>query len=137
MQQLTDKLFVCPQIDLEDVPQLRQRGIRTVICNRPDGEEEGQIGQELVARDCKIHGMDFIYQPVQTSSIDDDTIKEFSQTLGRAEAPVLAYCRTGTRCTILWALSMRESLGDVEVLRRAEAAGYDLTRFIPPSPARA
>ena len=132
MQQLCDKLYVSPQIDLEEILEIKQKGICTILCNRPDGEEEDQVEHTYVARSCKMHGLDFIYQPVQTSAIDADGVEQFGRHLKEARPPVLAYCRTGTRCTILWALSQRGIMSDADILACATKAGYDLSRFFPP-----
>jgi uncharacterized protein (TIGR01244 family) len=45
-----------------------------------------------------------------------------------ASAPVLAFCRSGTRSTWLWALA-RSRLGDNSdtLVAKAGAAGFDLT----------
>ena len=130
MHKLTSTLFVGPQITLEDVAEIKKQNIKTILCNRPDGEEDGQISQELIRKQCMVHSLDFIYQPVQTSAIDDEDVKNFADNLAKAEAPVLAYCRTGTRCTILWALSQAGKMSQEEILEHAKQAGYDLSRIL-------
>lgn len=40
---IDDRLVVAPQITREDFAELNSRGIRTIVNNRPDGEEPGQL----------------------------------------------------------------------------------------------
>lgn len=42
IRKLTDSLYIAPQLTEADVQEAVHLGIQTVICNRPDGEEENQ-----------------------------------------------------------------------------------------------
>ena len=58
--------------------------------------------------------------------ISNDDIAQFGCYFEVAQKPVFAYCRTGTRCSTLWALSHAKSLPVDEILSKAQNAGYDL-----------
>jgi uncharacterized protein (TIGR01244 family) len=54
-------------------------------------------------------------------------VQAMRAALDSAEGAVLAYCRSGTRSTLLWALAEASRGADTAELARAAAgAGYDL-----------
>ena len=125
-RKLTDTLSVAPQLRLEDLEAARDAGFRTIINNRPDREEPGQPGSAEMAQKAQELGLNYFHQPVVSGDITDQNVDDFAALLAKAEGPTLAFCRSGTRCTFLWALSQapHEDLG---VLANAAAnAGYDI-----------
>ena len=51
----------------------------------------------------------------------------FRQLLASAAQPVLAFCRSGTRCTTLWAFASAGELAADDIIGAAARAGYDLS----------
>ena len=129
INQITTELSVSPQIDFEDVSSLKDLGFKTIICNRPDNESENQINMQSIRELSETHGISFVAQPVVSGAVSDDQVLEFKKLLADAEKPVLAYCRTGTRCSILWALSMASELPAETILENTKNAGYDLSQL--------
>ncbi|MEH6445617.1 MAG: TIGR01244 family sulfur transferase [Oceanospirillaceae bacterium] len=127
--QLTASLSVSPQLDVADIEQIIAAGIKTVICNRPDNEGEDQPESALIREACEAHGISLHYLPVNPKEFTDQQGIEFGQLLESLESPVLAYCRTGTRCTNLWALSAVGKLSLDEILSTAKDAGYDVSKL--------
>ena len=64
-----------------------------------------------------------------THNISDVDIDGFDAIVSLAEQPVLAFCRTGTRCTTLWALTQADEQDNASILANAEQAGYDLSQL--------
>ncbi|MGB0734183.1 MAG: TIGR01244 family sulfur transferase, partial [Pontibacterium sp.] len=129
IKELSNDLSVTSQVTHGDITQAAEKGIKTVICNRPDNEAEDQpTASELQALSESL-GMKFYYLPVIPGQITDGDIKDFQQLLNQVEAPILAYCRTGTRSASLWALSQVNTYGKDSVLAAASAAGYDLSNL--------
>jgi sulfide:quinone oxidoreductase len=131
LRELTDELFVSGQIEPADIPLLAARGIRAIVCNRPDGEAEGQPDAKAVEEAAAAHGIAVIYQPVVASAIGDADVAAFDSSLKELPKPVMAYCRTGTRCTALWSLSQAGKLPIQEILQKAMRAGYDMSPIVP------
>ena len=50
-------------------------------------------------------GLGYRYTPVVSGQFRDEDVASFDTALTKLEAPILAFCRTGTRATALWALS--------------------------------
>lgn len=131
VKSLSSSLSVSPQPGEAQVAQAAKEGFKAIIDNRPDGEEPGQLSaagmQVLAAR----HGMDFAHVPVVPGEIGDEDVRSMADALARLEGPVLAYCRTGTRSTTLWALSQAGILSTDKIIATAAAAGYDLETLRP------
>ena len=131
IRELTATLSVAPQITPADVAQIANAGFKTIISNRPDGEEATQPPSAEIEAAARIAGLDFIAQPVVSGAISDADVDAFTKILGGARGPVLAFCRTGTRCTMLWALSEARTQSPDSLVATAKQAGYDLTALKP------
>ena len=129
LRQLTPNLAVAPQIALEDVPLLAASGFKTLINNRPD-DEAGAVDHQLMAQAAADAGMDYHYLPFTPGQITPDLIQGFAEALD-GQKPALAYCRSGNRSTVLWALSQSGKQSEGELLSTAADAGYDLSGIVP------
>lgn len=128
MKELDTGLTVSGQVLPPDLAALADRGVRTVICNRPDGEGSDQPNFAEIEREAQALGMAVHYLPVTSGAVTDEEATQFGALLRAATGPVHAYCRTGMRSTTLWALS--RGGGDLSlerILLRAREAGYDMT----------
>jgi len=131
LHKITEDLSVAGQLDAADIPLIAAKGFRAVVCNRPDGEAVGQLPFGPIEAAARAAGMAVAYQPVPSNAVGDADGAAFGELLEELPKPVLAYCRTGTRCTILWALSQAPKQPINEIVQRAKAAGYDLTGLVP------
>ena len=124
---VSESFAVSPQIRLEDMRELADAGYRTVICNRPDGEEPNQPTVASLQDAAEATGLDFHHIPVSGGEFPPVAIKAFAKIREEADGKVLAYCRTGTRSITLDALANIENETADERIKRAERAGYDLS----------
>jgi sulfide:quinone oxidoreductase len=120
-------LHVAPQIALEDVPALKTAGYAALISNRPDGEEPGQPDAATVRAAAEAAGLAFVHIPVSMSSLGPEEVEALRHALDTLPGPALAFCRSGTRSAILWALSQAGDRPADELIAAAAAAGYDLS----------
>jgi len=128
---LTDTLSVSPQIAPSDLATLAARGFRTVINNRPDGEEPGQPTSAAIAAAAAAAGLAYRHIPVVPGQLQEAQVDGFAEALATLPGPTLAYCRTGTRSATLWALQAARRLPADSVLASAREAGYDLSGLAP------
>ncbi len=142
LQSLSPCLHVTDQLVPTDIPALKAAGISSVVCNRPDGEQPDQPDHVALEAACSEVGLSFAYLPVVPGGITDGQVQQFAMLLERLPAPIVAYCRTGTRSTSLWALSQVGSgvATPDQVMSIAATAGYDLSSLASrlrgtPSPA--
>ena len=105
LHKITEDLSVASQLDAADIPLIAAKGFRAIVCNRPNGEAMGQPAFGPVEAAARAAGMAVAYQPVPSAAVSDADGAAFGKLLEELPKPVLAYCRTGTRCTVLWALS--------------------------------
>lgn len=133
MKRLDGSTFVSGQIAAPDAAHIAALGIRTIVNNRPDGEEPGQPESREIEAAARAAGLDYRWIPV-AGGLEAGQIEAMADAL--AEGPALIFCRSGTRSAYLWALA-RASRGEAgeTLLRQAGEAGYDLTpirRLIAP-----
>ena len=129
---LSADFSVAPQISIEDVAEAKAAGFAMLINNRPDGEEpEAPQGAEI-AHAAAAEGLAYAAIPVGHSGFSHAQIDALDTLLGDATGPILAYCRSGTRSTHLWALTRARAGDDVEgIVEAAANAGYDLGGLRP------
>ncbi len=130
-KQLTPFLSVIGQIQPKDMTSVAAAGFLTVINNRPDQEGEDQPSSVEMAEAAQAAGLQYYYLPVIAGQISDQNVADFAQLLAQVKGPVLAFCRTGTRSSSLWALSEAHRLDSQRILDTAKAAGYDLAGLLP------
>ena len=130
IKRLTEQLSVGPQITEPDLAILREKGFRSVICNRPDGEGADQPTFEELARSAKKLGLDMRYVPVTGGRVTDQDAADFDSSIKELPKPVFAYCRSGMRSTTLWSLSQAKSLSLPDIVRTAKGAGFDMNGVI-------
>jgi sulfide:quinone oxidoreductase len=128
---LTDTLSVSPQIAPGELAALAAQGFRSVINNRPDGEEPAQPGSDAMAQAAQAAGLAYRYIPVVPGQLQDEQVAAFADALATLPGPTLAFCRTGTRSATLWALQAARQQPVDAVLARTAAAGYDLSPLAP------
>lgn len=126
LRRVTDTFAVSPQIALEDVAALRDAGFTTIVSNRPDGEDPGQPTAARFAAAAEAAGLAFGHIPVAGGFSRQDA-EAMADALAGAEGPVFAFCRSGTRSTLLWSLAQASRGGDPDAIGAAAAsAGYDI-----------
>lgn len=134
---LEDGLHVAAQISPADLDAISAAGFRALICNRPDGEVEGQPDMDDVAAAAQARGLPLVRIPVLGSAIGEADIAAYRRALDELPRPILAYCRSGNRSSVLWALARAGELQADALIAAARDAGYDLSALRPWLQARA
>lgn len=129
---LTSAYAVAPQISLADVAAAKEAGFVLIVNNRPDGEEPSVPQGDDIAAAAAAAGLAYVAIPVGHSGFSHPQIDALDAALAGADGPVLAYCRSGTRSTHLWALARARAGDDLDALCIAAGkAGYDLAGLRP------
>tara|TARA_B110000858_G_C17547296_1_gene356349 strand:+ start:255 stop:656 length:402 start_codon:yes stop_codon:yes gene_type:complete len=129
LNKIIEDYVVSDQIIEEDIVKLKEAGFKTIFCNRPDNEEQNQVTVNSIRDKVIENGLDFIHQPVVGGQISQNDVDQFSDYYDNAEKPIFAYCRTGTRSSMLWALSESGKRPVDEILQLTSAAGYNLNNL--------
>lgn len=128
-RQLDPSMLVSPQITVADVEQARAQGVSVILNNRPEGESADQTPGEEIEAAAKAAGISYLAVPVNHSGFAPWQLDGMDAALEQAgDGKLLAYCRSGTRSTLLWALAKaRAGEHPAALAEKAEAAGYDLS----------
>lgn len=123
---LTPDYAVSPQIAPEDLAAIKAAGFVMVINNRPDGEIPPQLRTELMRRAAEALGLDFVANPVIGGALTIDNVAAQARAMGRATGPVFAYCASGNRCSIVWALTQAGARPADDLIGIPARHGYNL-----------
>ncbi len=126
-RQLTDHFWASPQIGLDDIGAAKAQGIVLIVNNRPEGEAPDQVPGEAIEAAARSMGIDYRAIPVTHAGFSEEQVRAMTAAIDEADGPVLAYCRSGTRSTLLWALAQAELGEDPDAIAASAAgAGYDV-----------
>jgi len=128
LKKINDRVSVSPQISVEDVEAIKQAGFKTIINNRPDGEAPDQPASAEIKAAAEAAGLNFVEIPMGREGVSPEMITQ-TQAAFDGNEPVLAYCRSGTRSTTLWALSQAGKQDAQEIIDAAAGAGYDISHL--------
>lgn len=131
LRQLTDTFYVSPQIQADDMDALRAAGITTIICNRPDAEVPSEIQADAIAMAAAAAGMTFFRVPLTQQTMTPENVMTQRALSDDADGPVLAYCASGTRSCVAWALGQAKDRPVAEIIAIARKAGYELANIRP------
>lgn len=125
-RKITDTYSVSPQISAEDLARIAEAGFTRVICNRPDDEVPPSHKAAAIAAAARDLGLEFEILPLTHQTMTPENVDKQRALIEGSDGPVLAYCASGTRCTVVWALGQVGQLSADEILAQASRAGYDL-----------
>ncbi len=129
IRRITPDYAVSPQISPDDMPDIAAAGFRTIICNRPDSEIPVELSSDVMRIAAEAAGLGFVDNQVTHQTMTPERVA--AQAEAMAEGPVLAYCASGTRCSVLWSLVKAGSMPTDEILQATAKAGYDLSGLRP------
>ena len=126
-RKISDQVLASPQILAEDVAMAAAQGVTLIVNNRPENESDDQTAGAEIEAAAKAAGLGYVAIPVTHAGFSEGQVKAMAEALASARGPVLAYCRSGTRSTLLWALAEASRGIDPDTLaRQAGQAGYDI-----------
>ena len=129
---LDERFSASPQISEADVAEARSRGFAMIVNNRPEHESDDQTSGAEIEAAARSAGLDYRAIPITHSGFSEAQLDALVEAMETAKGPVLAYCRSGTRSTLLWALAQaRQGAAPETIATQARAAGYDVTPVAP------
>jgi len=127
LAELAPGLSVAGKLDRADIEALAANGVRTIINNRPDDEDPGQLPAAEARRLAAAHGIAYHQIPITAATLTRADVDAFATALGSAQQPVVAHCRSGTRSSLLWALvRMREGADPFALVAEVAKHGIDI-----------
>jgi uncharacterized protein (TIGR01244 family) len=128
-RKINDKTYASPQITVAEVAEAAALGIKLIVNNRPEDESDDQTPGDEIAAAARAAGIEYVAIPVTHAGFSAWQVEAMRKALDAAgDAPVLAYCRSGTRSTLLWALTEAAAgRNPMQIAASAAQAGYDIT----------
>jgi uncharacterized protein (TIGR01244 family) len=124
---LAPGLSATGRLDRGDIEALAQAGVRTLINNRPDGEDPGQLPAAEARRLAESLGLAYHHIPMTAATLTRADVDAFAAVLKNAPGPIVAHCRSGTRSTLLWALTrLSEGADPLALIADAAKQGIDI-----------
>lgn len=127
IKHIEDNFSISEQITLEDIQTLANMEVKTLICNRPEGEEPNQLTSQQLNEETSKHGIKFIHIPSPGREIPAESLSLFIETFTKSEGKIHAYCRTGTRSSIFWGLTLATQMTSEEVINKGNSVGVNLS----------
>lgn len=131
IRQITPTYAVSPQITADDCQSIADAGFVAIICNRPDMEITPDCHACEIETAAKAAGLAFTVLPITHQTLNAENVATHKAAIDAAEGPVLAYCASGTRSSIIWSLGQAGELPSDEIILATSQAGYDLRGLHP------
>ena len=129
---LDDNFLVSGQIAPEDIEGVAAMGVRVIVNNRPDGEEHGQPCGDEIRTAAEAVGVSYEAIPIGPAGVSTADLDRLDAACADRQGKVLAYCRSGARSTIVWALcAARAGASPDDIIEKAGAAGHDIAGHRP------
>jgi uncharacterized protein (TIGR01244 family) len=126
-RKVTEAFWASPQLEIDDVADAKARGFAMIVNNRPESEAEGQVPGHEIESAAGAAGLGYRAIPVTHAGFSAEQVGAMVTALEEADGPVLAYCRSGTRSTLLWALAQAAKGCDPDTIASEAAdAGYEV-----------
>ncbi len=128
--QLDEFYFVAPQLVKEEVAALKLQGFERIINNRPEAESHDQPSAENIRNATEALGMEYVSNPIDLVKLSQEQV-DFQGSALVDRKKTLAFCRTGTRSSVLWVLLESGKGGDYnDLMSQVAGKGFDLSRCI-------
>lgn len=101
IREINNEYSVSPQIAVEDLEQIKALGFKSIVCHRPDDEDPGQPDFAEIALSAQALGIETAHIPV-SGQPTGDAVKSMVDALDELPKPMLGYCRSGNRSTIIY-----------------------------------
>jgi len=131
IRRITPDYAVSPQIAPDDMPAIVAAGFKAILCNRPDAEVPHELSAAVMRIAAEAAGLGFIDNPVTHQGLNMDMVTLQAQTIAQADGPVLAYCASGTRSSIVWSLGQAGKMPVDAIISATARAGYELSNLRP------
>ena len=130
INKINEFISVGAQITASEVKDVYALGYRSIICNRPDGEADEQALFADIEHEAKAVGIEICYLPVRSGMMNDENVQDFGKAIEELPKPIFAYCRSGTRCATLWALSALKTHSVEDIITATAQAGYNMSGIL-------
>lgn len=126
LREIVPGFYAAPQLEPGDMAALAAQGVSTVICNRPEVENPPALQAAAMQAAAEAAGMAFVFNPISMGAMTMENVEEQADAMAGAEGTVVAYCASGTRSAVMWALAQAGAMPTDDILAATAKAGYPL-----------
>lgn len=123
---ITPTYAVSPQITLEDLSAIKAAGYSTVINNRPDGEIPPHLQHQQMQSAAQALGLTYVQNAVIGGAMTEANVHKQAAAIAASKGPVFAYCASGNRSSVVWALAHAGKLPTDDLINLPGRFGYQL-----------
>ncbi|CAD0184976.1 Beta-lactamase hydrolase-like protein [Ruegeria sp. THAF57] len=131
IRRITPRYAVSPQITVEDVSAIAEAGFVKVICNRPNTEVPSDMQSDAIGEAVRAAGLEYEVLELTHQTMTPENVALQRELAESCSGPVLAYCASGTRCSVIWALGQCDRMSTDDILDATTKAGYALENLRP------
>lgn len=124
LRQLTEDFFVANQLEVGDFATLKQLGFRSVLNNRPNRESAEQPEEAALRDEAERSGLRYAAAPINNQDLTAAEVATTRAALAELPAPICAFCRSGARAMLAWAIINSQDNNEADVLSCVRAAGF-------------
>lgn len=125
LRRLDVDFFVADQLSVDDIDALADRGVRSILNNRPEGESDDQPAGAAIETAARSRGIAYAAAPVAGRDVTPAELADCREAIAALPTPICAYCRIGVRSMLGWALSSIDSRGVNAVIEAVAGAGFE------------
>jgi len=123
---LSPDFAVTPQIHVSDIEAIKAEGFTHIICNRPSAESAPGDKPADIEEVATAAGLTFLNNPVVMGQLSMDNV-----AAQKVDGKALAYCASGTRSAIVWALAVAGTQPTADILNTLADAGFPMPQLGP------
>jgi uncharacterized protein (TIGR01244 family) len=128
LMQLSPGLTAAGALSADNIEALAASGVKTIVNNRPDNEDPGQLPADEARKLCAARGIAYHHIPFVNATLTAADVDAFEKVLMSGSHPMVAHCRSGTRSTMIWALTrMRQGDNPAALVSLGAKNGVDIS----------
>ena len=127
VRKLDDGYWTAGYITPQDVKLAAACGFKSIVNILPQDDTDQHMTHAEARQLVESAGLDYRYMPLYGHQVNNEYIATaYGSMIGELQEPVLTYCRSGTRVTLLWAMIKAGQVDIDDMLDRALDNGYDI-----------
>lgn len=128
LMELAPGITAAGALTRDNIEALAAAGTKVIVNNRPDGEDPGQFDAGEARQLCATLGIVYHHIPFVAATLTRADVDAFAAVLKGAAGPLVAHCRSGTRSTMIWALTrLREGADPAALVALGARNGVDIS----------
>ncbi|MCP4936035.1 MAG: TIGR01244 family phosphatase [bacterium] len=127
VRKLDDGYWTAGYITPQDIAMAAACGFKSIVNILPKDDTDQHMTDAQAKELVETASLEYRYMPLYGHQVNNEYIATaYGSMIKELQKPVLTYCRSGTRVTLLWAMIRAGNLDVDDILDRALNNGYDI-----------